>query len=110
MQTNEIYTAYVSWNGGGKRRPVLVIFDHLTSVKVYLITTKYQKKSTKIKRYYFKINKGQEAGLNRQSYIDTLNQIDLLKKDVNFKYIGNLTLDDRISLFEFIKVNLHNKE
>lgn len=105
MKTNQIYTAYVSWNNGGKRRPVLIINDNGESVRIYSITTKYESKSKEIRKYYYKISGWQDVGLKKQSYVDTLNQIDLLKADIRFEYVGRLSIDDRIGLAEFIENN-----
>lgn len=71
MKINDIYTAYVSWPGGGKRRPVLLIEDGKEKVTVFKITTKYEQKSDRIKKNYFPISNWKELGLDKQSYIDT---------------------------------------
>lgn len=43
MKVNHIYTAYVSWNNSGKRRPVLIYKDTKYTVVVFKITSKYKK-------------------------------------------------------------------
>lgn len=43
MKVNHIYTAYVSWNNYGKRRPVLIYKDTKYTVVVFKITSKYKK-------------------------------------------------------------------
>lgn len=70
METNEIYTAYVAWSTGGKRRPVLVIRDEYMQVYCYKITSKYKNKSETIKRNYYKIKDWSKSGLVMQSYVD----------------------------------------
>ena len=45
MKINDIYTAYVSWTQGGKRRPVLIIQENNTDVLVFKITSKYKSSS-----------------------------------------------------------------
>lgn len=103
MKINEIYTAYVSWNQGGKRRTVLIIREDDASVSVFKITSKYQTKSSNIRKYYCPIKEWKESGLVRQSYIDTITRLNLTKKDVRFNYVGKLSVRDRIDLAEFIE-------
>lgn len=103
MKTNEIYTAYVAWNTGGKRRPVLVVRDEQTQVFCFRITSKYKNKSEKIKRNYYVIENWKYAGLFKQSYVDIGQLVPLSKEKVNFKLIGKLTLEDEQNLSKFIK-------
>ena len=104
MNPYEIYLAYVSWNGDGKTRPVLIISTSNDKNSVYSITTQYESKSKAIQAKYYKINDWQQAGLERQSYIDTETLIRLpLSAFINKKLIGTLTEKDRLSLVKFIK-------
>ncbi|MDB6229722.1 MazF family toxin-antitoxin system [Lactobacillus amylovorus] len=102
MKSNRIYTAYVAWKTGGKRRPVLVVEDNDNSVTVLKITTKYQSKSSKIKKYYYPIIDWQKSGLKEKSYIDTIKKVNLLKSDVSFHYVGRLSSQDKNGLRKFI--------
>lgn len=106
MRINSIYTAYISWNSGGKRRPVLIVEDEEKSVTVFKITSKYSGKSLKIKQKYYPIKNWQESGLKKASYIDTIKKVNLLKEDIDFKYIGKLTLEDKKGLTLFLKQQL----
>ena len=106
MKINAIYIAYVSWNQGGKRRPVLIIEDGEKSVTVFKITSKYANKSLKIKKKYYPIKNWEISGLKKASYIDTIRRVNLLKEDVDFKYIGELTLEDKKGLTLFLKHQL----
>lgn len=105
MKINEIYTAYVSWNKGCKRRPVLVLKDDDVSVTVFKITSKYETNSPSIQRYFYPIKEWQESGLVKQSYIDTITRLNLMRKDVRFNYAGRLSVRDRNGLAEFIRNN-----
>jgi len=109
MQPFELYIIYISWgNGasqrsGGKSRPVLVLLINNETISVYPVTTQYKNKSDFIKARYFKINDWLQAGLKKQSYIDTgilLNfPISVIK---NKKPIGKLTIADKKRLLAFL--------
>lgn len=105
MKINRIYTAYVSWNTGGKRRPVLVVQDNANSAIVLKITTKYKSKSSKIKKRYYPIIEWQKAGLNQASYIDTIQKVKLPKSEIKFRYVGRLASKDKTELRKFIENN-----
>ncbi|MBC8744264.1 MazF family toxin-antitoxin system [Lactobacillus sp. Marseille-P7033] len=98
MKTNDISIAYVSWIGGGKLRPIYVISDSDNKVRFYKITSKYENKSPQIKSYYFKINSWKEAGLTKQSYIDTITVGKIDKSKFNLRVIGRLTKEDAEAL------------
>lgn len=103
MKTNEIYTAEVSWLGGSKRRPVLIIEDKNREVSVFKITSKYENKSKYIKHFYYPIVEWKKSGLNKPSYIDTKTLEYLNKKDLSFHRVGFLTSKDKQRLKEFIR-------
>lgn len=110
MKTNDIYTAYVSWPGGGKRRPVIILQDSEDKVDVLRTTTKYKNKSIKIQRNYYPMCDWQNEGLNKQSYIDTGAIQSLLKKEnLSFSYIGSLTTNEKKNLALFIRNKYRNK-
>lgn len=102
MKTNEIYTAYVSWITGGKRRPILVVKDKIDTIRFYKITTKYQKKSSRIKANYYKMHDWKEEGLNKQSYIDTGRIEEMPKKGMVFHHVGRLSIAETEMLAQFI--------
>jgi hypothetical protein len=103
MNIFDIYIAYVSWDSSGKTRPVLILEQHEAVVYVFKITTQYESKSEIIRSGYFKINEWQQAGLSRQSYVDTNSIRDLppILFDGKSK-IGRLSEADEIKLIEFI--------
>lgn len=110
MKTNDIYTAYVSWPGGGKRRPVIIVQDTEDKVNVLKITTKYKNKSVRIKSNYYPMIDWQKEGLRQQSYIDTNAIQSLLKKgDLSFSYIGRLTTNEKKGLALFIRHKYKNR-
>lgn len=102
MRTNDIFTAYLAWNGGGKRRPVYVIDDNEKEVIFYKITTKYKKKSSSIQQMYFPIQDWKMCGLFRPSYIDTITVNIIDKSKVHLEYVGHLSSRDVIRLSEFL--------
>lgn len=69
---------------------------------VQKVTSKYDNKSPRIKKYYFKINQWAEAGLNKQSYIDTITVGKIDKDKVNLEVIGKLTKHDAERLVAFL--------
>jgi hypothetical protein len=104
MKPFEIYVALVSWGSGGKYRPVLVISELDGYVSVFRITSQYENKSERIQAKYFIINEWQKAGLDKQSYIDTGEIVDLPETVFNrSKPIGCLAIEDKRRLIEFLK-------
>jgi hypothetical protein len=103
MSIFDIYIAFVSWGNGGKRRPVLILEETANSVTVFNITTRYESKSAEIRIKYFKINDWQQAGLDKQSYVDTNNTVTLPMSAVDRQsHIGKLTAEDDRRLIEFM--------
>ena len=103
MEQFDIFIAHISWGNSGKSRPVLIM-EHIGNIfKVFSITTQYQNKSENMQTKYMKIKDWQQAGLNKQSYIDTTKKIDLPDSVVSGKTpIGKLTEKDKASLVKFI--------
>ena len=101
MKIFDIYIAYVSWEGGGKRRPVLILEESVGNVTAFGITTRYESKSEEIRAKYFVIDDWQQAGLDRQSYIDTNKTVTLPKTAIESP-IGRLSAGDEQRLIEFI--------
>lgn len=102
MKINDVYTAYISWEDGGKCRPVLIVNVTNTEVRVFKITTKYENKSQSIKNKYYKIQDLSSAGLLKQSYIDTIKTYSLNPEKIKFKKIGKLSTEDILELAKFI--------
>lgn len=104
MKPFEIYVALVSWGSGGKHRPVLVISESDGYVSVFRITSQYENKSKRVQAKYFIINEWQKAGLEKQSYIDTGEIVDLPKTVLNRSIpIGSLAIEDKKRLIDFLK-------
>ena len=101
MKMFDIYIAYVSWDSGGKRRPVLILEESVGNVTVFSITTRYESKSEEMRAKYFVINEWQQAGLDRQSYIDTNKTVTLPETAVS-NPVGRLSPGDERRLIEFI--------
>ena len=105
MNIFDIFIAYVSWGDGGKKRPVLILGQRTNSITVFNITTRYKEKSEDIRKKYFKINDWQQAGLDRESYIDTNDTITLPLSSVDLANpVGTLTESDVQRLVEFLSL------
>jgi hypothetical protein len=103
MRIFDIYIAYVSWGDGGKMRPVLILEQQEPLVFAFNITTQYENKNDVIRAKYFKINDWQQAGLDRQSYVDTNTVRELPSAIFDGKSeIGRLSKADELRLIEFI--------
>jgi len=102
MKPFEIYIAYISWGDDGKRRPVLVWSKQENEVSVFGITTQYQNKSAAIQSKYLAINDWQQAGFDKQSYIDTCKIIDIPITTVDIIPIGELSAEDKQRLIDFL--------
>lgn len=106
MEPMDIYIANVPFDerDDSKVRPALVIEVGRECVMVFKITSQYQHKSAQIKQLYYSIQNWQDAGLKKQSYVDTHKLYCLNKKLVfSKKPIGKLTALDRLGLFRFIQ-------
>ena len=103
MTVFDIYIAFVSWGSSGKSRPVLILEESAGAVTVFSITTQYESKRETIRAKYFLINDWEQAGLDRQSYVDTNNTITLPKTAIDSNNpIGKLSATDEMRLIEFI--------
>ena len=101
MSLYEIYITYVSWGNGGKDRPVLVFELDNGVASVYSVTSQYT--GTGIHEKYYKINDWAEAGLHKQSYVDTSSYFDIpLRFLSNKTSIGRLSFDDKKALLKFL--------
>ena len=103
MSPFDIFITNISWGSGSKSRPVLVVQIFDGTISVYPITTQYENKSKAIQAQYFKINDWSQAGLDKQSYIDTGILIDLpLTVIANKQPVGKLTTADMEKLLIFL--------
>jgi hypothetical protein len=93
----DLFIAYVPWKGGtgGKRRPVIIMSQNDKIVSVFSITSQYINKSAFIRSYYFPITDWKEAGLNKPSFIDTIDVVLLSAETLKTAQpIGRLTQND----------------
>mgnify|MGYP006364434097 FL=1 len=77
-----------------KWRPVFILSVNGKAIKFLRITTKYDTKSDYIKNKYFEIIDYIEAGLNRQSWIDTFKAYQLNDENFKIHVLGRLTEND----------------
>ena len=77
-----------------KWRPVFILSVNGKTIKFLRITTKYDTKSDYIKSKYFEIIDYIEAGLNRQSWIDTFKAYQLNDENFKIHVLGKLTERD----------------
>jgi len=103
MKPFDIYIVYISWGGNGKRRPVLVLFEHEGEVSVFPITTQYQNKSAAVRSKYIAISDWQQSGLDKPSYIDINKAIDLPTTTIAPSPIGMLSERDKKVLLEALE-------
>ena len=103
MKPFSIFITYMSWDGGGKDRPVLAFILGDNTVDIYQITTQYENMGKEIQALYFKIDEWKQAGLEKQSYVDTGTLITLSLDALKGKTpIGKLTENDKRRLLEFL--------
>jgi hypothetical protein len=103
MELFDIFITYIAWDNGGKRRPALVYKKEDDSVVIFPITTQFDNKSSVIKAQYFKINDWAQAGLDKQSYVDTGSPRRAKEPAfANDPVIGKLTDADKRRLLEFL--------
>lgn len=87
---------------GSKSRPAMVIEFNDEVIKTYRLTTKYENKSDRIKSKYFEIIDWFRAGLEKPSWIDTVQAYELDRKKIKIQIIGNLTDRDIVRLKDFL--------
>jgi len=103
MRPYELWIAHMAWDGGGKRRPALILSSNGRIIKAYAITSQYENKSEYIKEGYFAINDWQKANLQKPSYVDT-NTVHKLSVDaIDEAFVGRLSQDDIERFSEFLE-------
>ena len=84
-------------------RPVLILGQQESIVSVFNITTQYESKSEAIRAGYFKIHDWKQAGLDKQSFVDTNTVLEIPAIAFDGKSeIGRLSSSDEMKLIEFI--------
>ena len=102
MNIYDIFIAHVTWGSDGKKRPILILEQNAGDITVFNITTQYDGKSENIRSKYFKINDWRQAGLAKQSYIDTNNTVTLPVSSVDIHNpVGKLSKSDMQKFVEF---------
>ncbi|MEY8294070.1 hypothetical protein [Limosilactobacillus caviae] len=102
MKTNDISIAYISWNGGGKKDQFilfLIVIIRFASIK---LPPNMKINHLRLGKNYFKIGHWKEAGLNKQSYIDTITVGKIDKRKFNLRIIGRLSKQDAEKLVMFL--------
>ncbi|MCL2099637.1 MAG: hypothetical protein FWH24_04280 [Oscillospiraceae bacterium] len=103
MKPFELYIAYISWENGGKMRPVLIYLIEKNEAVVFPVTTQYENKSSLLQKKYFKIIDMGTTGLDKQSYIDTGTSYKISADIFNENApIGQLSENDKRRLLEFL--------
>jgi len=109
----EIYIANVPFdsNIGSKRRPALVVDIYERYVMVFKITSKYESKSSSIKKTYYPIKNWKEAGLIMKSYVD-IHKNYKITREATFSRppIGKLEVNDVDDLYVFIHNFIKNSK
>ncbi|MDR0897104.1 MAG: hypothetical protein LBN04_04535 [Oscillospiraceae bacterium] len=99
----DLFIVYISWGTGGKSRPVLVLSMGETTVDVFPVTTQYANKSAAIQAKYYPIAQWREAGLDKESYVDTGTLLTIPLAVIAKKApIGQLTMYDRLGLLALL--------
>ena len=103
MNSYEIYIAYISWGGDGKRRPILFIEEDNGHAIAFRVTSQYANKSDDIKAQYIEITDWQQAGLSKLSYIDAGEKVRIPLAMISPQSsIGELSESDKQRLLEFL--------
>ena len=110
MKINDVYTAFVSWHGGGKYRPILILKEDLNNIYFYRITTKYKNKSRAMQAIRYPIVDWRQTGLHQASYVVIDRPYQMKKRIMSFKYVGHLTIKDIKGLKNFIIDKQSNKK
>jgi hypothetical protein len=98
----DIGIAFVSWEGGGKRRPVLLLSQNDGCAEAFRITSQYANKSKAVKAQYFELLDWRHEGLQKPSYVDTINRIEIPDAFIAMPPVGRLTDNDKQRLIEFL--------
>ena len=72
-------------------------------IQTYRITSKFESKSEAIRSQYLEIIDWYRAGLNRPSYIDTVQVYELDVNQVAIRLVGKLSNRDRDRLIDSLK-------
>lgn len=104
MKSNDIAISFVQFTNSntGKVRPLLLLQVKDDEALVFKITSKYENKSNAVKEKYYPIQKWKEAGLVKQSYIDTYSPAAFIPVDEIKRIIGTLQPVDVIGLESFL--------
>ncbi len=104
----EVYSVIISRiqysdGTGSKIRPAVVIKFNDEVIQTYRITSKFESKSEAIRSQYLEIIDWYRAGLNRPSYIDTVQVYELDVNQVAIRLVGKLSNRDRDRLIDSLK-------
>ena len=101
----DLYWAYVGFTDieGGKTRPVLYIRQTKRAYIVFRLSSQYDNKSEFIKTKYIEIKDWQKIGLNKRSWIDTVQTYQLPIDKTKLTYIGKLSKNDYKRLIKHLE-------
>ena len=87
---------------GSKSRPAILVELEDEQIGFFRITSQYENKSEAIKEKYFEIIDYIEAGLKKQSWIDTVMRYYVDDNSLRIRVIGQLTDSDMRRLEDFL--------
>lgn len=104
----EVYSVIISRvqysdGTGSKVRPAVVIKFNDETIQIYRVTSKFESKSEAIRSHYLEIIDWYRAGLNRPSYIDTVQAYELNVNQVAIRLVGRLSNRDRERLIDALR-------
>ncbi|MCH4248294.1 MAG: type II toxin-antitoxin system PemK/MazF family toxin [Acinetobacter populi] len=102
----ELYWAYVGFTdtSNGKTRPVLYIRQTDTDYVVFRLSSQYDNKSAFIQSKYVEIQDWKQAGLTKQSWVDTVQTYHLSIDKIKLRYIGQLSAKDLERLIHHLEL------
>ncbi|WP_125588252.1 type II toxin-antitoxin system PemK/MazF family toxin [Companilactobacillus jidongensis] len=106
LRPMDLYIANVPFDevSKSKLRPALVVDVSENYVLVFKITSKYENKSTNIKKTYYPIQYWEEAGLMKKSYVDIHKNYKIIRSAVFSRPpIGRLKTTDINDLYLFVQ-------
>lgn len=86
-----------------KYRPAYIFKLDGEEIFFYKITSKYENKSEAIQAKYFKIVDWVAAGLEKESWIDTVSMKRINENETRIKFTGTMSDEDERRLAEFLE-------
>ncbi len=102
-----LYARYED-GGGGKRRPAFIIKFDNEQIIFFKITSQFENKSEAVKAKYFEIIDWLEAGLRKESWIDTVKVQYVSETEAKIHVIGRLSDRDYQRFIGFLESRFGN--